>query len=81
MGETGGKRWREKNGRLIHDGDCHFWSAKVCTCGLLHHLMPSTVHWPEWFMDEMVEQDRQFEVLRTHRRNKRTQEQAGACDG
>lgn len=32
------KKWRKKDGKLIHDGDCHFWSIDICTCGLLHHL-------------------------------------------
>src|SRR5678815_2082002 len=32
--------WREIKGQLVHDGDCHFWGLKVCTCGLLHHLAP-----------------------------------------
>ena len=30
--------WREKDGKLIHDGDCFFWDRKVCTCGLIHRL-------------------------------------------
>jgi hypothetical protein len=34
------QRWREKDGHLIHDGDCFFWDRKVCTCGLIHHLTP-----------------------------------------
>jgi len=32
--------WRKKDGYLVHDGDCHFWSLKICTCGLLHYLLP-----------------------------------------
>ena len=36
-------RYRRKvaehpNLRVVHHGDCHFWSFKVCTCGLLHDL-------------------------------------------
>ncbi len=35
------KTWRrDDNNHLIHDGDCHFWDRRVCTCGLLHHLRP-----------------------------------------
>lgn len=25
---------------ITHDGDCYWYNAKVCTCGLLHTLMP-----------------------------------------
>jgi hypothetical protein len=33
------KAWRRtRNGRLVHDSDCHFWSWDICSCGLLHHL-------------------------------------------
>lgn len=24
---------------IHHHGDCHFWEAKICTCGLLHDLI------------------------------------------
>lgn len=35
------KRWRVKDGVLIHDGDCRAWGDfGLCTCGLIHHLMP-----------------------------------------
>ncbi len=37
------KTWRwDDNGYLVHDGDCHFWDCRICTCGLLHHLRPMT---------------------------------------
>ena len=33
------KHWRlSKEGHLIHDGDCRFWSWKIFTCGLLKHM-------------------------------------------
>lgn len=25
-------------GAVVHDGDCHIFSSKICTCGLLHML-------------------------------------------
>lgn len=31
-------QWREKDGCLIHDGDCRFWGNNICTCGLLHFV-------------------------------------------
>lgn len=31
--------WREKDGKIIHDGDCRFWDKpNICTCGLLLFL-------------------------------------------
>lgn len=41
MREPDSRTWRTDNsGHLIHDGDCLFWDRKICTCGLLHHLLP-----------------------------------------
>lgn len=34
------RAWREKDGILVHDGDCRFWDLGICTCGLIHHQMP-----------------------------------------
>ena len=34
------KKWRTKNNILIHDGDCYIYVNEICTCGLIHHLMP-----------------------------------------
>ncbi len=52
--------FRHKGGHAIHDGDCHFWSRKICTCGLLHQL--SAKHEPaEYypaFDDEMLQHER-----------------------
>ncbi|KKN01075.1 hypothetical protein LCGC14_1131380 [marine sediment metagenome] len=53
------KRWRERNGRLIHDGDCWFWGVELCTCGLLHYLMPLHEQ-PEWFWKEQGAHERQI---------------------
>lgn len=54
------KRWREKNDRLIHDGDCMFWSADICTCGLLHHLMPNPPD-SDWFWEERARHEKQMD--------------------
>ncbi len=53
------KRWREKNGRLIHDGDCWFWSKEICTCGLIHHLCPDPPV-ADWYWRERGAQERQL---------------------
>ena len=61
------KTWRIKNGRPIHDGDCYFFGKKICTCGLIHHLMPvqfdsATEDDPEgWFIRESVMHETQLE--------------------
>lgn len=54
-------RYRTKDGRPIHDGDCHFWSWSICTCGLLHWLAPML---PEetWYAEERARQERAFQV-------------------
>jgi hypothetical protein len=33
-------RYRMREDRPIHDGDCAFWDVGICTCGLLHDLCP-----------------------------------------
>lgn len=55
-----GKKWREKNGRLIHDADCYFWGKELCTCGLIHHLNPQCPD-DEWFWKEWGAHERQLE--------------------
>ncbi len=50
------KSWRENDdGEIYHDGDCQFWNIKICTCGLIHHLMPKrdSEKWygKEWGLD------------------------------
>ena len=49
-------RYRSKDGRLIHDGDCRFWSKHICTCGLLHWLAPQ-IPKEDWFYQETAQQD------------------------
>ncbi len=56
------KKWREKNGRPIHDGDCHFWSKQVCTCGLIHHLCPQHPG-DDWYGQEWAMHERQLDRL------------------
>jgi len=50
------KAWREKDGRLIHDGDCYFWDRCVCTCGLLHYVKPRAAEFKE-LMPDIYDQD------------------------
>lgn len=50
------QQWRVKDGKLIHDGDCRFWGKHVCTCGLIHRLMPYRVeevekYYPDYYED------------------------------
>ncbi len=56
------KQWRVKEGRLIHDGDCHFFGKKICTCGLLHYLVESLpTDGGEWFSEEMAYHESQID--------------------
>lgn len=57
---TNSKKWREKDGRLIHDGDCHFWGIKICTCGLIHHLNPQLPE-DDWYNKEWSMHENQLE--------------------
>ena len=42
------KSWRKNDdGEMIHDGDCRVWGFGLCTCGLLHHLLPQIDSAPE----------------------------------
>mgnify|MGYP001590696097 CR=1 FL=1 len=50
-------RYRLKDGRPIHDGDCHFWSWSICTCGLLHWLAP-TLPTATWYAKERAQHER-----------------------
>ena len=49
--------YRVKDGRPIHDGDCHFWSWSICTCGLLHWLAP-TLPTATWYAKERAQHER-----------------------
>ncbi len=51
------ERYRIKNDRYIHDGDCYFWSFKVCTCGLLHWLGPCPPVDQKWYLKEKAEHE------------------------
>lgn len=59
------KSWRENDGKLIHDGDCHFWNCNICTCGLIHHLMSKhdSEKWygKKWGLDAWGMHERQLE--------------------
>lgn len=65
------KSWRRnREGHLIHDGDCMVFAPyHVCTCGLLHHLMPYPVEAgkerPEWG-EEIYRHDDALRLLAEH---------------
>ena len=45
----------KRDGSVKHDGDCTFWSWKVCTCGLLHRLIVKSRpqdEYPEFWKDK-----------------------------
>ena len=57
------KSWRVTEGRPIHDDDCHiFGLCRVCTCGLLHHLMADPPV-DSWWGEEMVEHQKSIGKL------------------
>lgn len=56
------KYWRIKDGRYIHDGDCHFWSEQICTCGLIHHLLPNHSE-EDWYGEEWGMHKRQLDRI------------------
>jgi len=41
--------------KFRHDGDCYVWSHLICTCGLLHKLLP--VDSPEKHYKDFWEED------------------------
>lgn len=58
--------WREKDGRPIHDGDCHFWGLQICTCGLIHRLSSISKlpeGWSDWYNKEWGMHERQVERI------------------
>jgi len=66
------KVWRtDPGGYLIHDGDCTAWDTGLCTCGLLHHLMP--VGNPQKYAPDFWEQRAKHEaaLLKIQSPNKR----------
>lgn len=67
--------WRMKDGVLIHDGDCRFWSFGICTCGLLHTLRPRSDvdELRPAFGEDDAEEHGAFELLMALDRDRRTQ--------
>ncbi len=57
------KRWRKKDGRPCHDGDCHFWSEDLCTCGLIHHVMWDPPEDAGWHWEERARHEKQLSRL------------------
>ena len=60
---------QNEKGHYIHDGDCYFWSYKICTCGLLHKLMVITVDTKKEYPNlnkELAEQDNVMDHLRNN---------------
>ena len=55
--------YRFKDGRPIHDGDCWFWSVKVCTCGLLHKAQRDEPFGSDWLCEERAEQMKVYNRL------------------
>lgn len=55
------------NGAVVHDGDCHIFSSHVCTCGLLHALLPLENNeeiypkfYEEWGQQESILEELKF---------------------
>jgi len=68
-----GKTWRTVDRSLIHDGDCHWWNFGICTCGLIHHLMPrddATQIMPDYWEQRAIHETRieQLEYIDGKRR-------------
>ncbi len=54
-------------GAVCHHGDCDFFSISICSCGLLHDLMPLSPeliedHYPQ-FNEEMVHYEQAREAI------------------
>lgn len=65
------------DGTITHDGDCEYYSVRICTCGLLHTLNPISdpeVYY-EKFWDELVLHTRQLQDLRM----KKYEQQNDSC--
>ena len=56
---------------IAHHADCHFWSNRICTCGLLHDVaaldQPGKVY-KQW-IPESCEQEICFNLLKVARKN------------
>jgi len=56
-----------------HHGDCHIFLTKICTCGLIHALMPldnAEKYFPK-FHAQMVEHERIICQIRDGRRKEK----------
>jgi len=51
-------------GSVCHHGDCDFFSISICTCGLLHDLMPMTPDQIEERYPRFHEEQRQYDQAR-----------------
>jgi hypothetical protein len=52
-------RYRKNvDGSPKHDGDCWFWDAKICTCGLLHDVQGQQEEESLVLLGEMMEHER-----------------------
>ena len=60
------------DGAVVHDGDCHVFSWKICTCGLLHSLLPldNPVQFFPQFYEQRAAQDTAINNLRDPLGNK-----------
>ena len=50
-------------GVICHHGDCHVFSHKICTCGLLHDLRPMIEERNKLFPDFMEQDCAQWELF------------------
>jgi len=76
------------NKPLKHDGDCFWWNAHVCTCGLLHYWMPRVADsdCPREVQEQLGTHGANLDVLsrvssaRMHFDERWTAEQGWRCD-
>ena len=56
-----------EDGTILHHGDCTIFSFSICTCGLLHDLLPlcesAVVLYPD-FWDELDKHEQTLDGLR-----------------
>lgn len=59
------KWWAKRDDRLVHDGDCMFWSSELCTCGLIHHCYTGgdSLSQHPWLREELQKHDLAIERL------------------
>lgn len=51
------------DGAIVHHGDCYYWDRHICTCGLLHDLMPMSE--PEKIYSKFWEESGKHEMRLT----------------